>query len=122
MSEVEELKLMLKITELESDRVQFIVLLDIDEDGRAHLQRRESSQKSGGFMSIHKMVGEVAKVGDYVYYKTVIVPGTQTMEIIPIKDPGYHKRIFEDYENKCMLDSYTAYIRDYKLNELVNEK
>ena len=115
-------KMLMKITSIDDDSVDFIVLLDIDEEGSAYLQRRRSDKKSAGFMCIRDIVGDVAEVGDYIYHTTTIVPGTQTMNIDLVEDPLYYKRIFDDFEDDCMLDSYSSYIRDYKIEKLIKDE
>ena len=121
MSNKKENKILLKITALGKDSVKFTAII-LDDNGRAHFQKRESTKASQGFMSIDKMVREVAKVGDYVYYIRSIVPGSMTSEIVPVKDLGYYEKVIEDYENGCLRNSYSSYIRDYKLNTIIDEK
>lgn len=123
MTDIAEItKILIKITSIDDDGVDFIALLSISDDGYAHLQRRRSDAESIRFIDIRYLISSVAKVGDYVYYTTNIVPGTLTAKIDLVEDISYNKRIFEDFENNCLLDSYTSYIRDFKLEKIINEK
>lgn len=116
------MRILMKVTGLSVDSVYFIALLLLEDNGYAHLQRRFSSNETNDFMAVYKMVGEVAKVGDYIHHITEMEPGSQTTRIELVEDPGYYKKIFEDYENDCLQKSYSAHIREFKIDKITENE